>query len=51
MRLWLGGLLTVDYTEKQKKIARRGIIGLQIHSGDPAEAWYKDITIVELGSK
>ena len=39
---------TVDYTEKDEKADRTGIIGLQIHGGGPSEAWYKDITIVEL---
>jgi len=40
---------TVDYTEGDAKIARTGIIGLQIHGGPPTEAWYKDITIKVLG--
>ena len=48
VRIWLNGQLTVDYNEPDAKIARKGIIGLQIHSGPPAEAWYKDITIKEL---
>jgi hypothetical protein len=47
IQLWLNGVKTVDYTEKDDKIARSGIIGLQIHGGGPSEAWYKDITIVE----
>jgi hypothetical protein len=48
IQLWLNGVKTVDYTEKDEKIARRGIIGLQIHGGGPSEASYKDITLVEL---
>jgi hypothetical protein len=48
IRLWLNGLLTVDYTEEEQGIERTGIIGLQIHGGPPTEAWYKDITIEEL---
>ena len=48
IQIWLNGLQTVDYTEKDDKIWRRGIIGLQIHGGDPAEASYKDIRIKEL---
>jgi len=48
IEIWVNGLQTVDYTEKEKEIARRGIIGLQIHSGPPSEAWYKDISIKEL---
>lgn len=48
IQLWINGYQTVDYTEKDPGIARRGIIGLQIHGGPPSEAWYKDITIQEL---
>ena len=45
IRIWLNGEQTVDYTEKEANIDRTGLIGLQIHSGKPAEAWYKDIRI------
>jgi hypothetical protein len=48
VRIWLNGVPTVDYTETDDKMARKGVIGLQIHSGPPAEASYKDIMIVEL---
>ena len=48
IRLWLNGKLTVDYTEKDKDIDRDGVIGLQIHGGAKAKAFYKDIRIVEL---
>ena len=48
IRLWLNGKLTVDFTEKDEKIERSGIIGLQIHGGAKAKAFYKDIRIVEL---
>ena len=48
IQLWINGYQTVDYTEADDKIERRGILGLQIHAGPPSEAWYKDITIVEL---
>ncbi len=48
IRLWLNGTLTVDYTEKDDKIERTGIIGLQIHGGAKAKVLYKDITIEEL---
>jgi len=53
IRLWLNGTKTVDFTEPEppEKIARTGIIGLQIHGGPPSESWYKDITITELPSK
>lgn len=48
IRLWLNGTLTVDYTEADEKIDRTGIIGLQIHGGAKAKAYYKDIRIEEL---
>lgn len=48
VQLWLNGEKTVDYTEEEEGIPQTGVIGLQIHSGKPAEAWYKDIWITEL---
>ena len=48
IQIWVNGYQTVDYTEAEEKIPRRGIIGLQIHSGPPTEASYKDIRIQEL---
>ena len=48
IQIWLNGYQTVDYTEKDDKIAPRGIIGLQIHGGAPAEASYKDVKIKTL---
>jgi uncharacterized protein YciI len=48
IRLWLNGVLTVDYTEDDKEIPLTGLIGLQIHGGGKAEASYKDIMIQEL---
>jgi hypothetical protein len=51
IKLWLNGTLTVDYTEKDAKIERTGIIGLQIHGGAKAKAYYKDIVIEELAGK
>jgi hypothetical protein len=48
VRLWLNGILTVDYTENEKEIPTSGLIGLQIHGGGKAEASYKDITIEKL---
>jgi len=47
IQLWLNGRQPVDYTEPDKTIPQTGVIGLQIHGGPPAEAWYKDITIRE----
>ena len=48
IQIWLNGLQTVDYLESDDDVTRKGIIGLQIHGGAPAEAWYKDIVIQEL---
>jgi hypothetical protein len=50
IRLWLNGTLTVDYTEKDGKIERTGIIGLQVHGGGKTKVYYKDIRIEELPS-
>lgn len=47
IRIWLNDLLTVDYREEED-VAVTGVIGLQIHGGKPAEAWYKDIQIKRL---
>lgn len=48
IRISVNGLLVVDYEEQEKDIADAGIIGLQIHSGPPAEASYRKIRIREL---
>ena len=51
IRLYLNGHQTVDYIEKDEDIAASGVIGLQIHSGPPAEAWYRNIRLKELPTK
>jgi hypothetical protein len=48
IQIWLNGNLTVDYREADPTIATTGIIGLQIHSGPPTEAWYRNIAIKAL---
>src|SRR4051794_22688373 len=48
IQIWVNGLKTVDYTEADADIPRRGRFGLQIHGGEPAEASYKDIRIKKL---
>jgi hypothetical protein len=48
IQLWINGFQTVDYTEDDPKIDTTGVIALQIHGGPPSQAWYKDITIVNL---
>ena len=45
----MNGLQTVDYSEPDADIPRRGRFGLQIHGGEPAQAAYKDIRIKRLG--
>jgi hypothetical protein len=49
IQIWVNGLQTVDYTEADETISRRGHFGLQIHGGEPAEAAYKEIRIKTLG--
>ena len=51
IQLWLNGVQTVDYTETDPKIAKTGIIALQIHGNAKSEVRYKDITIEELAAK
>jgi hypothetical protein len=48
IQLWVNDVATVDYMEADKNIDERGVIAVQIHGGPPSEAWYKEITIVEL---
>lgn len=45
IRLSINGLETVDYTEPDESIPQTGKICVQIHSGPPSEAWYRNITI------
>jgi hypothetical protein len=51
IRLWLNGVQTVDYTEEDPSIETTGVIAVQIHAGPPSEAWYKDITLLDLTRK
>lgn len=48
VRIWLNGVQTVDFAEKDERIEQEGCIALQIHGGGKAEASYKDIKITEL---
>lgn len=48
VQLWLNGVPTVDFTEKESGIAQDGLIGLQIHGNGKAVAQFKDIVIEEL---
>ena len=45
VQIWLNGYQTVDFVEKDAKIAAEGIIGLQIHGGKPSVASYRKIRI------
>ena len=45
IKFWLNDQLVLEYRETEPDIARQGSICVQIHSGPPAEAWYKDIEI------
>jgi hypothetical protein len=48
IQLWINGHQTIDYVEPLDSIPQRGIIALQIHSGSPSEASYKDLVIREI---
>jgi len=48
LRSWLNGVAALDYTETDPTIALDGHIGLQIHSGGPALAQFKDLELDEL---
>jgi hypothetical protein len=43
VRIWINGKIATDYTDD--KLARRGVIGLQIHSGGPMEIRFKDVKL------
>ncbi|MYC67182.1 MAG: DUF1080 domain-containing protein [Acidobacteriia bacterium] len=46
--LKLNGVVTVDYTEEDESIEQTGLIGLQVHSGPPLEARFRNIRIKRL---
>jgi len=48
IRTAINGEQMIDYTEPDEALPQHGLIGLQIHSGGPAEASYKEISIEEL---
>ena len=49
IQIWVNGFQTVDYTEAEENIARKGILALQIHGGEPSQASYRHIQIKALG--
>lgn len=46
--LYINGIKTCDYIEKDPAIPAKGVIALQIHSGGIAKVQYRDITITKL---
>ncbi len=46
--LKLNGVVTVDYTEEDESIEQTGLIGLQVHSGPPLEARFRNIRVKRL---
>lgn len=48
IEIFLNDRRTIQYTETEDGIPRHGVIGLQIHSGPPAEAWYRNVRILSL---
>jgi hypothetical protein len=48
IQLWLNGQKTVDYYEEDQSVPQSGYIGLQIHGGGKAKAFYKDIVLEKL---
>ncbi len=49
IRLSINGMTTVDYIEPDDKIARSGMIALQVHSGPPLKVEFRNIRIRPLG--
>jgi hypothetical protein len=47
IRLSINGLTTVDYREPDEKIARAGVIALQVHSGGPLRIEFRKLRIKE----
>ena len=43
IEIFLNGVQTVDYTEKDPGIDNEGVIALQVHSGPPLEVHYRNI--------
>ena len=48
VKLSINGVVTVDYTEADEKIAREGVIAVQIHSGGPMEVQFRNLRIKEV---
>ena len=50
IQLWLNGIKTVDYVEKDDSIEKSGVIAIQIHGKMKGTIAYKDITIKDLSN-
>lgn len=48
--LYINGVKTADYTEKDASVPKKGIIGVQIHSGGNAQIFLKNIEIEQIGN-
>ncbi len=48
IQLWLNGIKTIDYIEKDPSIPRQGIFALQIHGGAKTKIWYRNPMLQEL---
>ena len=46
--LYINGVKTCDYVEKDPKIPAKGVIAVQIHSGGAGKVEFRDLTITEL---
>jgi hypothetical protein len=46
--LYINGVKTCDYLEKDSKIPAKGIIAVQLHSGGAAKVEFRNLTITEL---
>jgi hypothetical protein len=48
IQIWLNGVQTVDYTERDESIPHRGIMALQIHGGAYTRVQYRNLLIEKL---
>jgi len=51
IQLWINGIQTVDFTESDESIWKKGVIALQIHGNMVGTIAYKDIVIKDLANK
>jgi hypothetical protein len=48
LQFWINGRQTVDYTEKDPKAPKKGVIAFQLHVGPPMRVLFKDIILKPL---